>query len=246
MNRQMAKVPSSIVADPTNYTAPTSWDDTLWGTNDLLESPTETIHSTFMPLHYEAGYSYPLLVWLHGDGDDESVLPAVMQHISTRNQVASAPRGTTNLGEREFGWKQSAAGILDAEQAVTEAIEETADRFNIHSDRVFIAGSGSGGTMALRLALRRPEWFAGCASFNGGLPTGERPLSRIKEIRKLPLLLAIQEASDTYSESELCANLSLLHSAGCEVGIRHYQGEGDLQKAMLEDLNRWLMDIILS
>ncbi len=245
MNRLMAEAPSSIVADPSSFHAPTSWDDTQWGTNDLLTSPSESIHSTFMPLHYEAGYAYPLLVWLHNEGDDESVLPAVMQHISTRNQVATSPRGTLQYGNGQYGWKQSATGILDAEQAVSDAIEETAARFNIHSNRVFIAGSGSGGTMALRLALRRPEWFAGCASFNGGLPTGERPLSRIKEIRELPLLLAFQEESDTYSEAELCSDLSLLHSAGCEVGIRHYQGSGDIGKVMLEDLNRWLMDLIL-
>ena len=27
-----------------------------------------TIHSLFAPLHYEQGYAYPLLVWLHGAG----------------------------------------------------------------------------------------------------------------------------------------------------------------------------------
>ena len=28
--------------------------------------------AVFAPLHYEANYAYPLLVWLHGPADDET------------------------------------------------------------------------------------------------------------------------------------------------------------------------------
>src|SRR5580658_5486284 len=53
----------------------------------------DTIHSTFAPMHYEPGYSYPLLVWLHGAGCDERQLLRIMPLVSMRNYVAVAPRG---------------------------------------------------------------------------------------------------------------------------------------------------------
>ena len=31
----------------------------------------DSVHSLFAPLHYEPGYAYPLIVWLHGLHGDE-------------------------------------------------------------------------------------------------------------------------------------------------------------------------------
>ena len=51
----------------------------------LVDAPTKDVtHSVFVPLHYEANYSYPLLVWLHGPGDDERQLKKIMPLISMR------------------------------------------------------------------------------------------------------------------------------------------------------------------
>ena len=33
--------------------------------------PTATPSATFQPIHYEKGYAYPLVVWLHGPGGNE-------------------------------------------------------------------------------------------------------------------------------------------------------------------------------
>src|SRR4051794_19841644 len=54
----------------------------------------ETQCAVFAPLHYESNYAYPLLVWLHGPGDDESQLKRIMPLISMRNYVGVGPRGT--------------------------------------------------------------------------------------------------------------------------------------------------------
>ncbi len=53
----------------------------------------DTIHTLFAPLHYEPGYPYPLVVWLHGTGCDERQLLRIMPLVSMRNYVAVAPRG---------------------------------------------------------------------------------------------------------------------------------------------------------
>ena len=49
-------------------------------------------HAWFLPLHYEHGYAYPLIVWLHGHGDDERQLRRIMPLLSMRNYLAVAPR----------------------------------------------------------------------------------------------------------------------------------------------------------
>lgn len=199
--------------------------------------------ATFAPLGYENGYQYPLIVWLHSDGADENSLPTVMQHVSVRNFVAVAPRGVEELSDG-YGWSQFADRVDAAEDAVFDAIEATRQRFSLHPERVFLVGAGAGGAMAMRVALRHPNRFAGVATIDGALPTGDALLCRINEVRDLPLLISASKQSVDYPEHRMCSDLSLLHSAGCRVAIRQYPGDDELTTAMLADVNRWAMEIV--
>lgn len=215
-----------------------------WAWDGSLAAPTAApTTATFTPMAYESGYDYPLIVWLHGDDANERSLPAVMEHVSVRNFVAVAPRGVAG-DEQSCGWGQSADTIEAAEDTVFGAIENARERFSLHSRRVFLAGSGAGGTMAMRLGLRHPDRFAGVATLDGPLPIGHTPLGRVNEIRQLPLLLAASRQSAGYPEPHVCQDLSLLHAAGCRVAIRQYPGDDDLTDTMLADLNRWAMEIV--
>ena len=200
--------------------------------------------ATFTPTGYESGYAYPLIVWLHGSGSSARELPQIMRHVSLQNFLAvgpSAPAGDDGGTDR---WRQTPQGIESAEASVAEAVESASEWFNVHPGRVFVAGFGAGGTMALRLGLRRPEWFAAAVSIDGPLPRGERPLSRVNEARGLPLLLSSSRQSVGYPQQRLCSDLSLLHSAGFRVAVRQYPGDDDLTTSMLADLNRWLMELV--
>lgn len=216
----------------------------LWQAADVdSDSRQDCGFASFTPTGYESGYAYPLIVWLHGDGSSERELPEVMRHVSLRNFLAVAPRA----GERPDGdlrWRQDAEGIDAAESAAATAIESAVDWFNVHEQRVFVAGVGAGGAMALRLALRRPEWFAGAMSIDGPLPRGERLLSRVNEARGLPLLLSAARQSAAYPEQRVCEDLRLLHAAGCCVSVRQYPGTEPLTTVMLADVNRWVMEMI--
>jgi phospholipase/carboxylesterase len=203
-------------------------------------------YSLFVPLHYEPGYAYPLLVWLHGEGGSERELRQLMPHVSVRNYVGVSVRGTASLGGRErmFSWDQSPLAIDEAAERVRESIEAARERLNVHSGRVFIAGNGSGGTMALRLALQFPEWFAGAVSLGGPMPSGNNPLGRVKEARGLPLLLASCRDSEDYPQSRVAADLRLLHAAGFSLSLRQYPGEHELTTVMLADMDRWIMGLV--
>ncbi|MEQ8847917.1 hypothetical protein [Botrimarina sp.] len=212
---------------------------------EVAPAPERT--ATFTPMGFEREYAYPLIVWLHGAGADESSLPEVMRHVSLRNFIAVAPCGRFNLsaGAVETDcWEQTDEAIDAAEEVVADAIEAARSRFCLHPKRVFLAGVGVGGTMAMRVALRQPGWFGGAATLDGPLPRHGRLLCRVNESRRLPLLLSACRDSPAYPERRVGSDLALLHSAGCRVGVRQYPGADDLTTAMLADLNRWAMEIV--
>src|SRR5688572_4864061 len=136
--------------------------------------------ATFAPIHYEPGYAYPLIVWLHSTASSERELRHVIPLVSMRNYVATAPRAASpsTRHRNRYSWRQSGDGIEAAESRVAECIAAATRRYNIHPSKVFLAGCGSGGTMALRLAWNDPGRFAGVVTINGPLPTRWRPLHR--------------------------------------------------------------------
>src|SRR5215475_6844861 len=94
---------------------------------------TDDNHALFAPLHYEANYAYPLLIWLHGGGDSEHQLRRVMPHISLRNYVAVAPRGTLEVPRRSgsgvgYRFLQKADHVAQAEEQVLSAAYEAQRR----------------------------------------------------------------------------------------------------------------------
>jgi phospholipase/carboxylesterase len=197
--------------------------------------------SLFAPLHYEANYAYPLLLWLHSAGGDERQLARVMPLVSMRNYVGLAVRGPVAAASRGFAWPQTAEAIDAAEQRILESIDKACEKYHVHRQRVFLAGYESGGTMAYRVALRNPDRFAAAVSIGGPFPQGNTPLARIAQLRKFPLLLAHCRDSQGYPVERVCDELRLFHAAGLAVTLRQYPCGDELTTKMLHDLDVWLM-----
>lgn len=207
--------------------------------------------SLFAPLHYEPDYAYPLLIWLHGRGQNENQLRHVMPKISMRNYAAVAPRGTKAIAGESFStdnqgftWSSTEEHVISTLERIWEATEQAQRRFHTHPERIFLAGSGSGGTMALRIGMSMPERFCGVVSLGGALPTNNAPLSHLLSTRRLPLLLSVDRANADYPDSLVCANLRLLHIAGMTVTLRQYPAGNPLSDLMLSDIDRWIMETI--
>jgi phospholipase/carboxylesterase len=243
MNR-IALGPNSI--GPDSFT--TTEDSIETATLAIRRSgtPTRPPHAIFVPMHYEPGYSYPLVVWLHGSAGNEQQLRKVMPLVSMRNYVAVAPRATSAQRKHQnaFRWRQTSEDIEAAEARILDCIAIAARRFSIHRKRVFLAGFGTGGTMAVRIAWNNPAQFAGVASIGGSLPSEGSPLRRVNELRHLPCLLATTRNSREYPEPRVCQDLRLLHAAGCTVALRQYPGGDDLTTSMLSDFDRWMMELV--
>ncbi len=198
----------------------------------------------FTPLHYEADYAYPLLVWLHGTGMNESQLLRIMPMVSMRNYAAVAPRGISTF-DGQVSWPQNPDDIHRSEQRVFDAVDAASQRYHVSSDRIFLVGMDSGGTMAFRIAMNHPDRFAGVLSICGAFPNEHRPFCQLDRARRLPIFMAVGRDSREFSPAEACENLKLFHSAGMSVSLRQYPCGHQLAPQMLADVDRWVMEQIL-
>ncbi|MBL9094134.1 MAG: hypothetical protein JNL96_23145 [Planctomycetaceae bacterium] len=206
----------------------------------------------FGPVHYEPNYAYPLLVWLHGGGQNERQLVKIMPLVSLRNYVAVAPRGTSRYDRRgespaarqAFTWGRNEGEFDAAEARVFDLIEEVRRQYHISRRKIFLAGAEVGGTTALRIALSHPDRFAGALSLGGVFPTGCAPLARLVEARRLPIFMAHGRDDALFSETAVRAQLRLFHAGGLQVSIRQYPGDSSPAPRMLADADRWMMDIV--
>jgi phospholipase/carboxylesterase len=211
----------------------------------LLEGDVADGCTLLSPLHYEEKYSYPLIVWLHGPGEDDQSLKRWMPHISLRNYAAVAPRGTHRpVAATGFGWRQTADHVELAHVRVAAAVERAKRQLNIHRRRVFLVGAGCGGTMAMRLALASPNRFAGALSLDGAFPRGGAPLLRLIEARQLPLFIARARKSRGYSSAVACDDLRLLYAAGMSLTLKEYPGRNVCSPQVLGDVDRWIMEVL--
>jgi phospholipase/carboxylesterase len=201
-------------------------------------------YSLFVPLHYEKNYAYPLIVWLHSDGSQSAEIQRIMPHASVRNFVGVAPQSPIGNFEAGYFWEQEVDTIDLAHDSILAAIDAASMRYNIASNRIFIGGAGTGGTMALRIAFERPEIFAGVISINGPLPEREKPLGCWAESRQLPVFWAHGRNNKAFKQSQLCQQLRLLHIAGFSVTLRQYPTEVCTNQKTLSDMNRWIMETI--
>lgn len=213
-------------------------------------SPDST-YAQFAPLHYEARYAYPLIVWLHGQGSDERQLMRVMPLVSMRNYVAVAPRGACIAGaggarRESFGWQQSEDHIQHAEEGIFGSIESVKKKLHVSPRRVFLAGFDAGGTMAFRVAMNHPSRFAGVLSLCGAFPSSGTPLGHLVEARRLSVLFAVGRRSRQYPSAKVCQDLRLFHAAGLSVTLRQYPCGHELARQMLIDTNRWIIEQVAS
>ena len=215
-------------------------------------------HILFAPMHYEPNYAYPLLVWLHGTNGDERQIMQIMPVVSMRNYVAVAPRGLPveqptspaaldlsvsailQRPKEQYDWVSLADNLATIEQRIFDCITVAREQCNVAPHRIFIAGFGTGGTVALRLAMLYPEHFVGAASFGGEIPPGNRIFPSWQMTHPLSVLLGVDESAPDHT----CQMMELFHTAGLTANVCEYPDTKTLTPTMLNDLNRWMMQIV--
>jgi predicted esterase len=109
-----------------------------------------------LPPEYRHSRSYPLLFVLHHAGEK----PA--DFLEKWSALAAAHGFLLVAPDWSDGGKRSTYGYSSEEHAaVTLVLRDLQQRFNVDTDRVFLAGFGEGGAMAFDVGLSHPDLFAG-------------------------------------------------------------------------------------
>ncbi|HTI52403.1 MAG TPA: hypothetical protein VL475_15675 [Planctomycetaceae bacterium] len=182
----------------------------------------------FVPDHYEANYAYPLLVWLVPEAAPKGNLKTLMRRISERNSFGAVVRvnGDSALDDRLV---RTVAGLRR--------------RYHIHSERVYLAGSGTEATQALALGLARPEWFGGIVALSPHVPLGPRMLSQFDALRGKRVFLATTE-DDRQQIDRLQKMQRLLWSAGLSVRACTCDAPEQDDNGLLREIDRWMIQAI--
>ncbi len=198
----------------------------------------------WFPEYFEPRYSYPLIIWIQGPGRTaDSDFRVAMESISERNYMGIALRTTLyNAADDETDYVQLAARLKRLVGLVRR-------KQNVNGERIFLAGVGRAATIALRLGLSQPQWFAGIIApgaeafaQNGA----QHPL--LREYRRLQgKRVLLGTFADVSGQEQRTAGLGrLLHTAGLRVCERRYASLQQPSRELYSDIDRWIMREIYS
>lgn len=214
--------------------------DSPWGHFALPdESP---VH---LPPHYEPNYAYPLIVWLHDAEWTARELLDLMPRISPQNYLGLAVEGLTPTNRFASG-PMSPTGSLDPLDALLETLKDVVPQmrreFHVHSERIYLAGFGDQASVALRMLLRRPEWFAGALAFGVRNTKLESALENYDELRGKRVFLSAGVRDSRCSIADVTSLGRLLRSFGIQAVLRAYDSSESPTPKMLSDVDHWLMN----
>lgn len=132
--------------------------------------------------------------------------------------------------------------IEQIEDGVFTAVRRARRTLHVHSERLFLVGSGEGAAVAYRLGLSYPERFAGVVALNGWVPGGFRPLARLKSCRDLRILVVHGEWNARAPIQVARRTVSMLRAAGLRVAFQAYPCAHRLTTPMLADVDTWLIN----
>ena len=243
----MAPVDQAVPGAPTGDTETMSLEvavvgaDAPWGRFALPdESP------VYLPHNYEPNYPYPLVVWLHDSEWTSRELLDLVPRISPQNFLGLSVEGLTATNRFAAG-PMSPPNCLDPLDGLLETLKDIAGQmrreFHVHSERIYLAGFGDQASVALRMMLRRPEWFAGALAF--GLRTSKlEPITNYDDLRGKRVFLSAGIRDVRVSLPDQVSLGRLLRSAGVNAVLRSYDSGEEPSPKLLNDINHWLMNSI--
>lgn len=209
-------------------------------------SPRRLPVRTFLPTGYEPRYPYPLVIFFHDHGSNEEHILRLAPHLSRRNFICIGLRGPYQLESglddgAGCSWGEEAGSDAELEDYVFEAIEQSAETYHIHPNRIYLMGICEGSRPAYRLALTFPERFAGVISLNGAVAQHRRPLLRLPQARRLRVFIGHGIANARVPLTLARDDYRLLYHAGLHVEYHTYPTTHRLHADMFRDINRWII-----
>ena len=135
-----------------------------------VSSPTEkpaVAYQVMLPLEYHPDRAYPVIISMHdlNHGPEQMIqywggTTETPGQAQRHGYIVIAPEWL-DPRDRAYSFKS------DVHKIVLESLYDARRRFNIDSDRIFLAGHGLGGDAAYDLAFAHPDLWAGVMPMNG-------------------------------------------------------------------------------
>ncbi|HTX88316.1 MAG TPA: hypothetical protein VMC08_04950 [Bacteroidales bacterium] len=115
-------------------------------------------YTVSVPQDPDPGRRYPLMVFLHGSGqDDREILEFLPDYGIPMIQLAPNGRGTSNCYVTDH-----------AQEDIEEAIEDVIRNYPVDTTRIILAGFSMGGYGVYRTCYEHPRRYRALAVFSGG------------------------------------------------------------------------------
>ena len=210
----------------------------------LVQAITETATAS-VPWNYEPNYSYPLIVWLTGKELSASEALDCIAQLSPQNYLGLAIEGC-ELNAADGGMHPGGVAELSAaEDRIVSSVMSMRESFNIHPDRVFLAGAGTSANAALMIGLHQADWFAGAISFGGEVPALAQLLAHRREVTGHRCWLSGSTTVSQWPEDgPLAASSRTLLSMGADVTTCLDDSSTIVSRKALRQLDEWILAAI--
>ncbi|MBC7965650.1 MAG: hypothetical protein H7Z17_06950, partial [Fuerstia sp.] len=116
--------------------------------------------------------------------------------------------------------------------------------FHIHSERIFLAGSGHGADAALQMLAQRPEWFAGAVLLDPACKGDCLKAERLTGMRGKPVLMSVSRSCPSDMLARNVEAVRILRSAGGNVDVELTEQPVDPTGSEVRMLDHWIMNCI--
>ncbi|WP_404994393.1 alpha/beta hydrolase family esterase [Cupriavidus pauculus] len=150
------------------------WEEGQWGFPLGIGSMAQRRYRIFVPPGVSAARPAPLLVLLHGCGQDAASFAACARVASVARDarwVVLMPEQSVQANaQRCWNWFRPTARGASETALLMSMVDHVCQRYAIVAERVCALGLSAGGAMAMMLGLRYPERFAAIGSHSGAAP----------------------------------------------------------------------------
>ena len=202
--------------------------------------------SIYVPERYEERYAYPLVIWFHSDANDEDQLEQFMNSVSSQNYIGLALRGNVEHSAGGYCWSSSSLRfgsipLLDLLHVTTCRLRRA---FHIHSERIFLAGSGFGADAALQTIVQRPDWFAGAMLLDPKAESGCLGTDRLTSLRGKPMMVSVARSCPHDQLGRSVEAVRVLRAAGAKIDVELTALPVDPVSSEVRVLDHWMMGCI--
>lgn len=151
-----------------------SWEEGQWGFSLGIGRLAQRRYRVFVPPGVSAARPAPLLVLLHGCGQDAASFAACARVATVARDarwVVLMPEQSVQANpQRCWNWFRPAARGASETALLMSMIDHVCQRYAVMAHRVCAFGLSAGGAMAMMLGLRYPDRFAAIGSHSGAAP----------------------------------------------------------------------------